>query len=81
MTNRDIEASPVAGWEKDGIHVTAVYLQNLAPSRRSLDHDQLHGRWLAATFESEQLARAGTSGDGTYAYLISAEPFHEALRH
>jgi len=80
MANRDIEASPVAGWEKGGIHVTAVYLRNLAPSRRSLDHEQLRGRWLAATFESEQLAKAGKTGDGTYAYLISAEPFHDALR-
>ncbi|HYE36088.1 DUF3438 family protein [Methylocaldum sp.] len=80
MSNRDIEASPVASWEKDGIHVTAVYLQNRAPSRRSIDHYELHGRWLAATFESEQLAKAGTAGDGTYAYLISTEPFHHALR-
>ncbi|MGX2038975.1 DUF3438 family protein [Methylocaldum sp. MU1018] len=80
IANRDIEASPVAGWEKDGVHVTAVYLQNLAPSRRRVDHEQLRGRWLAATFESERLAKAGTSGDGTYAYLISAEPFHDALR-
>lgn len=74
-----VEAKPIAAWT-DGVYsVTALKLRNQTDSTVVLDPRDLRGRWLSATFHANSLGRAGDSADTTAVYLISHEPFDQAL--
>jgi integrating conjugative element protein (TIGR03749 family) len=74
-----IESVPVASW-KAGLHyVTAVKLINRTQKAVVLDPRELHGAWLAATFQHNRLLSAGSDADTTAVYLVSDRPFDVAL--
>ena len=68
-------ATPQAAWHKDGRYVTLLRLANSGASALAVDARQLRGRWLAATFESNELA----PGAGMALILISDLPYEQAL--
>ena len=74
-----VEATPIAAWRKGRLFVTAVRLQNLTQHPIVLNHQQLRGRWHAATFQHGILKAHGSSEDTTAVYLISDQPFKQAL--
>jgi len=74
-----IWAMPLAGWRQGGVYVTAVELHNLSPDQVTVDYQRLKGRWLASTIENEVLDREGSNNNVTYLYLISGQPFEEAI--
>lgn len=74
-----VESTPLAAWRSGGLHVTAVRLRNATGGELELDPRRLRGRWLAAAFQHARLAGRGDLRDTTAAYLISAQPYAEAL--
>lgn len=74
-----VDATPLQSWRKGEMYVTSVQLKNRLRLPVTVNHTRLHGRWLAATIEKSDLAGQGETGDATYLYVISSEPFHEAL--
>ena len=75
----NVEATPIAAWRKGRLFVTAVRLQNQTQQPIVLDPLQLRGRWQAATFQHGLLKAHGNSDDTTAVYLISDQPFKQAL--
>lgn len=74
-----ITATPIASWT-DGVYsVTAIELKNHTDEPVVLDPRELRGRWLAATFHSNQLTRRGEAGDVTALYVVSDSSFDNAL--
>ncbi len=74
-----IDATPIAAWRKGRLFVTAVRLQNQTQQSIILDPLQLRGRWHAATFQHGILKAHGSTEDTTAVYLISDQPFKQAL--
>jgi len=77
----EVEATPLAGWaDENGLYVTAVRLRNRSHRALILDpRTALRGEWLTATFQHARLLPAGHEADTTAVYLISAQPFADAL--
>ncbi len=75
-------AHPQASWQLDGLYVTAVELRNKYSHTAtvSLSHD-LCGNWQAATlYPNRHLKPMGEkSGDATTLFLISTQPFGQAM--
>ena len=76
---RSVKTIPLASWQVDRQFVTAVLVRNTLDDRVTLDPRHLVGRWLASTFYHHRLAPAGTRGDRSMAFLVSAIPFENAL--
>lgn len=74
-----VEASPLAAWRSGALHVTAVKLRNLDAGEAVLDPLRLRGNWLAAAFQHARLAGRGDLRDTSAAYLVSGQPYAEAL--
>ncbi len=78
-----VSATPIAAWRALGpggpLWLTAVRLQNQTATPVVLDPRMLRGRWRAAGFQHARLLPAGDPADTTAAYLISSQPFDEAL--
>jgi type II secretory pathway component GspD/PulD (secretin) len=74
-----VDATPLQSWRKDDLYVTSIQVKNRLRLPVTVDSTRLRGRWLAATLEKPALAGQGEAGDTTHLYVISAEPFHEAL--
>lgn len=74
-----VDATPLVAWRSGGLHVTAVRLRNATGGSLDLDPRRLRGRWLAAAFQHPHLAGRGDLRDTTAAYLISTQPYEEAL--
>jgi integrating conjugative element protein (TIGR03749 family) len=74
-----IDAQPLAAWRSGRLYVTAVKLRNRIDSPQDLDPRRLRGRWLAAAFQHARLAPWGDLRDTTAVYLISDQPYPEAL--
>jgi integrating conjugative element protein (TIGR03749 family) len=74
-----IEATPLSAWRAGGLYLTAVKLRNRTYDSIDLDPRRLRGRWLAAAFQHGRLAGWGDLRDTTAVYLISTQPYAEAL--
>ncbi len=74
-----VEATPLAAWRSGSLHVTAVKLRNLDAGEAALDPLRLRGNWLAAAFQHARLAGRGDLRDTSAAYLVSGQPYAEAL--
>lgn len=74
-----IKATPLASWNRGGLHVTAVELVNNSNTDLPVDYQRVKGRWLASSIENAFLAKRGQAGDSSYLYLISALPFNQTI--
>ncbi len=74
-----LEATPIAAWRSGSLHVTAVKLRNLDFGETVLDPRRLRGNWQAAAFQHSRLAGRGDLRDTSAAYLVSLQPYAEAL--
>jgi integrating conjugative element protein (TIGR03749 family) len=74
-----IEATPLSAWRAGALYLTAVQLRNRTYDPIDLDPRRLRGRWLAAAFQHGRLAGWGDLRDTTAVYLISTQPYAEAL--
>lgn len=74
-----LEATPVAALRSGALHVTAVRLRNLDVGEAELDPRRLRGNWQAAAFQHTRLAGKGELRDTTAVYLVSLQPYAEAL--
>jgi general secretion pathway protein D len=79
LAEAGVDATPLQGWRKGDLYVTAVEVKNRLRLPVTVDHTRIYGRWLAATIEKPRLAERGEEGDLTHLYVISAEPFRDAL--
>jgi general secretion pathway protein D len=75
-----LQVEPLESWKRGKFYVTTVQLKNRSGNAVRIDVNQLRGQWLASTIEKPKLSQQGVVGDSTYMYLVSGEPFHEALR-
>ena len=75
-----VQATPLLAWRGGDYFVTAVRLRNITRQALTLDPRELRGHWYAATFQHARLWPAGDEADTTSVYLISAQPFADALR-
>jgi general secretion pathway protein D len=80
LPDKHLQAEPLETWKKGNLYVTTVKVNNRSDKTVNVDYTQVRGQWLASTIEKPRLARKGLDGDSTYLYLVSKEPFHEALR-
>lgn len=80
LRGSSIEAVPLIAWRAGGLHITAVRLTNTLKRPLTLDPRELHGQWLAATFQHNRLPSAGSEADRTVVYLVSHRPFAASLR-
>lgn len=80
LDDKRLNTEPLESWKKGNIYVTTVQVANRTDKTINVDYSQVRGQWLASTIENPRLARKGLPGDNTYLYLVSKEPFHEALR-
>lgn len=87
-----VVAQPWASWYGGNVYVTAVLIKNLLASplnlRRHLTSicGRISGVWKAVTYfpfagKPWVLGRAGSESDHTVAFLISREPFSQAIAH
>jgi len=74
-----VEAKPLAAWRAGHLYVTAIKLTNRLAKAQILDPRTLRGAWLSAAFQHSRLLPAGSDADTTAVYLVSAQPFAEAL--
>jgi hypothetical protein len=80
LDDRRLQTEPLESWKKGNLYVTTVQVVNRTDKTINVDYAQVRGQWLASTIETPRLARKGVVGDSTLLYLVSKEPFHEALR-
>lgn len=71
---------PMVAWRSGGLHITAIEVQNKLGQSINLDPRNLRGRWKAALFQHNRLTAQGTNRDTTTLYLISNQPFDDAIR-
>jgi integrating conjugative element protein (TIGR03749 family) len=72
---------PLASWKSASIpsqYVTAVRVSSNSLDDVTLDPRRLRGEWLAAVPQHTVVQAAGSDGDTTTWYLMSAMPFDEA---
>jgi general secretion pathway protein D len=74
-----LEARPLRAWSGNGVYITVIRLANRSDEPVIVEPARLRGRWLNVSLEKSRLAGQDEPGNTTYAYLISSEPFHEAL--
>ena len=74
-----VEAKPLVAWRAGHLYVTAIKLTNRLAKAQTLDPRTLRGAWLSAAFQHSRLLPAGSDADTTAVYLVSAQPFAEAL--
>lgn len=75
-----VQIKPVASWKsKQGLFVTVVLLTNISDQAVELHPSQLRGNWSAATFHHYRLLPITTRANVTAVYLISKQPFTQAL--
>ena len=74
-----VEAKPLVAWRAGHLYVTAIKLTNRLAKAQILDPRTLRGAWLSAAFQHSRLLPAGSDADTTAVYLVSAQPFAEAL--
>lgn len=77
--NAHIKVIPLASWNRGGLHVTAIELANKSNSAVTVDYQNIKGKWLASSVESDVLARRGQANDSTFMYVISALSFDETI--
>lgn len=76
----DLTLEPLAQWRSPTIptrYVTAVRVTSNALHESVFDPRQLRGAWLSATAQHPVVHPAGSDGDTTTWYLVSARPFEE----
>ncbi len=72
--------TPVAAWRSGGLHVTALSVINKTNKTLILNPIQKRGNWLATTFfPRAQLYSKGHPQDNTTLFLVSKEPFIDAI--
>ena len=75
-----VQIEPVASWKSEqGLFVTVVLLTNISDKAVELHPSQLRGNWNAATFHHYRLLPISTRANVTAVYLISKQPFTQAL--
>lgn len=70
---------PLAAWQSETHHITALLLTNTLEQPLVLDPRDLRGAWRAATFVHSRLMPAGQPDAATVLVLISDSPASEAL--
>lgn len=70
---------PLAAWQSETHHITAVLLTNTLEQPLVLDPRDIRGAWRAATFIRSRLMPAGQPDNATVLVLISDAPASEAL--
>ena len=85
--DRSAVAMPIASWYGGNYYITAVKVRNLigipVDLRKNLNviYGRIDSVWKAVSFfPSWRLARSGKLHDTTIAFLISQEPFSEAIK-
>lgn len=74
-------AFPISSWRGGDLYVTAVIIKNNLPRSLTLDPRKIFGNWQAITFYPTNVLKArGQARDQTTAFLISDEPFGQALQ-
>ena len=68
-----IHAQALASWRVNNVWVSAVRLRNTASHTIDLDPRSLQGKFVAATFQHQDLGPAGTPDDTTVVYLVTHE--------
>lgn len=80
IRHENIQTQPYASWKtENGLYVTVVVLTNTTNQPVELHPSMLRGRWVAATFHHYRLLPNTTIANVTALYLISKEPFAQAL--
>ena len=74
-----VDATPLAAWRSGSLYVTAVKLRNRTGEPVELDPRRLRGQWLAAAFQFGRLAPRGDLRYTSAVYLVSSQPYAEAL--
>jgi integrating conjugative element protein (TIGR03749 family) len=74
-----IDAMPLASWRADAGYVTAVELKNLLNHPISIDMKTIQGDWLTAVLYPSAQLPAREQHDTTTIFLVSTQPFQEAL--
>ena len=75
-----IHVRPFLSWKTEhGLFVTVLILTNPTPQPIELHPLMLRGRWLAATFHHYRLLPITTNANITALYLISEQPFAQAM--
>lgn len=75
-----VMAMPLISWRAGNAYITAVLLRNMLDQSLVLDPRNLRGQWKTATFFPQtRLAPSGNQRDTTTVFLISDQPFVEAL--
>ena len=69
-----------AAWRGYGFYVTAVTVTNVSPLTVELDMRNVRGNFRHLTPQHTWLGPAGSDEDRTVLYLVSAQPYHIALR-
>ena len=72
--------TPVAAWRSGGLHVTALSVINKTKKSLTLNPIHKRGSWLATSFfPRERLLPQGHPHDNTTLFLVSKEPFIDAI--
>lgn len=80
MRYNETTTQPVAAWRSGGLHITALNVRNNTNKRITLDPRSIRGRWKARLFYKNRLQAKGHPKDNTTLFLISKEPFADAIR-
>lgn len=76
--DKRLTATPVGSWNRGGMHVTALEVENRSSEVVPVDFQNIKGQWLASSVEQSSLA-GDASNNSTFLYLISALPFNEVV--
>ncbi len=74
-----VETRPVIGWQVASLYVSAIEVANNMEGAVDLDPRLLIGNWRAASFHHNRIGPVGTRVDKTMLYLVSDQPFDDAL--
>ena len=75
-----VSTLPYATWKtSNGLHLSAVVVVNESDNAVELHPEELRGQWLTATFHHYRLLPKESGADKTVVYLISRNPFMQAL--
>ena len=80
IRHENIHTQAYASWKtENGLFLTVVVLTNTTNQPIELHPSMLRGRWVAATFHHYRLLPNTTIANVTALYLISKEPYAQAL--